>query len=228
MDQPGKAGGGREDVAATSVSTEPEATSVLDSPVTRAITLDWLFGAWAELRDNGPYSWVRRPLWTWTAPPTSGHNEPPPTPSIPQVTCEFLPPDHPHDIVSAATVAAHRAARREAERLRNGVPRDVRYEAVPAELLTTTDVVELCVRPTARRTHLSFAASNVPVGKVGRPTIFASHAWGRLFCQLVSILGAHFSGAVASDIYIWLGKPRSPTPLSCDVPLPSLRAPVRR
>ena len=82
-DQPGKAGGGREDVVATSVSTEPKATSVLDSPVTRAITLDWLLGAWAELRDNGPYSWVRRSLPAWTAPPTSGHNEPTPTPSIP-------------------------------------------------------------------------------------------------------------------------------------------------
>ena len=117
---------------------------------------------------------------------------------------EFLPPDHPHDVVTPATLAAHRKARLAAEQKRNGEPRDVQYEGVPAELLNTTDVVELVVRPTARRTHLSFAASDVPVASVGEPTHFASHAWGRLFGQLVAALAAHFSGAVASEVYVWL------------------------
>ena len=117
---------------------------------------------------------------------------------------EFLPPDHPHDVITPATLTAHRKARLAAEQKRNGEPRDVQYEGVPAELLNTTDVVELVVRPTARRTHLSFAASDVPAASVGEPTHFASHAWGRLFGQLVAALAAHFSGAVASEVYIWL------------------------
>ena len=40
VDQPGTAGDGREDIAATSVSTELEATSVLDSPVRRIASRD--------------------------------------------------------------------------------------------------------------------------------------------------------------------------------------------
>ena len=174
-------GSGTDAVAAARVQSpaEPSAGTVLDSPATRAVALDWLLGAWAELRDDGPYSWVAR---------------------------EFLPPEHPHDAVTASSLAAHRAAKREAERRRNGQPRDVRYEGVPAELLTTTDVVELAVRPTARRTHLSYAASHVPADKVGPPTHFASHAWGRFFGQLITILAAYFSGAVASEIFIWLGQ----------------------
>ena len=122
-------------------------------------------------------------------------------------SCEFLPPEHPHEVVTAETLEAHRAARREAEQQRSGVPRAVRYEGIAAEQLNTADVVELLVRPVARETHLSYAAARVPRAHTGAPTHFASHAWGRPFGLLVEGLKAYFAGAVPEEVRppFWTG-----------------------
>ena len=92
---------------------------------------------------------------------------------------EFLPPAHPDVAVTGSTLGAHRAARLQAERQRNGQPRKVQYEGIPATDLTTADVVQLLVLPVAHQTHESYAAAMVPARHVGSPTHFASHAWGR-------------------------------------------------
>ena len=115
-------------------------------------------------------------------------------------SCEFLPPEHPHEVVTATTLGAHRAARSQAEQQRSGLPRAVRYEGIAAEHLNTADVVELLVRPVARATHLSYAAARVPRAHTGAPTHFASHAWGRTFGLLVEGLKAYFAGAVAEEV----------------------------
>ena len=162
----------------TSSGEGSSSSAHLASPSTRAITLAHLVTFWTALQQDGPFSWT--------------------------VGCEFLPPDHPHETVTAATLQKHREARRESERLRNGVARKVRYEGIPAEELTTTDIVEMCVRPVARATHLSYAAAKLPVGSVGPPTHFVSHAWGRLFGHLVRSLQAYFAGAVAEEVFVWL------------------------
>ena len=106
------------------------------SPVTRAISLEYLGECLEVLEGEEPFSWTTR--------------------------TEFLPPDHPRDVVTAETLEAHRAARRAAERQRNGEPREVRYQGIPLDALTTTDVVEMVVRPLALTTHLSYAEAKVP------------------------------------------------------------------
>ena len=103
-------------------------------------------------------------------------------------------------VVTGSTLGAHRAARLEAERQRNGQPREVRYEGIPATDLTTSDVVQLLVLPVARQTHQSYAAAMVPPSHVGSPTHFASHAWGRPYWLLVEGLQAYFAGAVPEEV----------------------------
>ena len=148
------------------------------SPVTRAISLEYLGECLEVLEGEEPFSWTTR--------------------------TEFLPPDHPHDVVTAETLEAHRAARRAAERQRNGEPREVRYQGIPLDALTTTDVVEMVVRPLALTTHLSYAEAKVPRRHVGPPTHFASHAWARPFRKLVQSLQTYFAGAVANEVFVWL------------------------
>ena len=148
------------------------------SPTTRATSLSQLSVLWGELQRQGHVSWTTE--------------------------CEFLPPDHPTEPVTAATLQAHRDVRSEAERLRNGVRRSVRYESIPVEELNTNDVVELVVRPVAHETHLSYAAARFPAASVGKPTHFVSHAWARRFGHLVRSLQAYFAGAVPAEVFVWL------------------------
>ena len=103
-------------------------------------------------------------------------------------------------VVTGSTLGDHRAARLEAERQRNGQPRKVRYESIPATDLTTADVVQLLVLPVAHETHQSYAAARVPAPHVGSPTHFASHAWGRPFRLLVEGLQTYFAGAVPKEV----------------------------
>ena len=148
------------------------------SPTTRATSLSQLSVLWDDLKRQDHVSWTTE--------------------------CEFLPPDHPTEPVTAATLQAHRDVRSEAERLRNGVPRTVRYESIPVEELNTNDVVELVVRPVAHETHLSYAAARFPAASVGKPTHFVSHAWARRFGHLVRSLQAYFAGAVPAEVFVWL------------------------
>ena len=80
----------------------------------------------------------------------------------------------------------------------------MRYEGIPAEALTTTDVVEMIVRPVAHETHESYAVAKIPHSSTGPPTHFVSHAWGRPFGHLVRSLQAYFAGAVAEQVFLWL------------------------
>ena len=142
-------------------------------------------------------------------------------PSAPQTAewGEFLPPSHPHEPVTAATLAAHRAAKREAELQRNGEARKTQYVGIPTAELLTADVVEMLVKVVAHETHLSYAAAKIPTAHVGAPTHFASHAWARPFGLLVESLQGYFAGAVPEEVFVWLDS-ASPPPV-----VGSLRAP---
>ena len=67
--------------------------------------------------------------------------------------------------------------------------------------LTTGQVVAQLVKPT---TSASCNFASLVPAAVGRPTAFASHAFGNPFSLLVSALEEHFMNAVAKDVYIWV------------------------
>jgi hypothetical protein len=69
--------------------------------------------------------------------------------------------------------------------------------------LTTKQVVTDVIMPATEHAGGRNFAALVPRA-VGRPTAFASHAFGNLFSLLVAALRAHFAAALASEVYVWI------------------------
>jgi hypothetical protein len=93
-------------------------------------------------------------------------------------------------VVTPDRVAKHFARRLAAERRRNGVRTDVRFDDVPFEDMSTANFVDAVVRPECRAKDASYAAAmGAPMGL---PTHFVSHAWGKPFVQLVASLEETF------------------------------------
>ena len=65
-------------------------------------------------------------------------------------------------------------------------------------------MVESFVRPVARSSHRSFAEAEIAARCIGSPVYFASHAWERLFVELVEGLIGDLEGAALDDAYVWL------------------------
>ena len=107
-------------------------------------------------------------------------------------------------VVTRETLSQHRARKRRAELARTGRPAAARYVDIPFSLLYTTDVVESIVRPVARSKHRSFAEAEIPTLAVGEPDYFASHAWERLFVELVDALIGDLEGAALDETFVWL------------------------
>jgi hypothetical protein len=84
-------------------------------------------------------------------------------------------------IVTADGLAEHLQRRLEAERNRDGVRTEVRFEGIPFEKLSTANVVDAYVRPSCEERDEAFALTRVPPSRFSHPTHFVSHAWGNSF-----------------------------------------------
>jgi hypothetical protein len=110
-------------------------------------------------------------------------------------------------VVTPEMLAAHRSARRSAERTGTGKPVVVRYVGIPFEEMTTADVMEAAIRPVCRAQHKSYAEAVVisdAAGSIGEPTYFVSHAWDNLFVELLDSIGAFLEGAAKDETFVWL------------------------
>ena len=106
--------------------------------------------------------------------------------------------------VSVDGLAEHLKRRLEAERERDGVRTEVRFEGIPFEKLSTANVVDAYVRPSCEARDESFAVTHVPASGLSSPDYFVSHGWGNSFVDLVDTLENYFLGAAADDVYVWL------------------------
>ena len=106
--------------------------------------------------------------------------------------------------VTVDGLAEHLKRRLEAERERDGVRTEVRFEEIPFEKLSTANVVDAYVRPSCEARDESFAVTHVPASGLSSPDYFVSHGWGNSFVDLVDTLENYFLGAAADDVYVWL------------------------